>query len=100
MGEDVWDLSMKIQQLFMAVMSKPMAAWLSTSVPKDYPQVLYLLAHSSSLGFLPPMISLGAGFFRPSSEVSGWGLSCGHCLALSSSVAPPDALPAVHSYSP
>lgn len=38
MSEDVWDPTMKIQQLFMAVMTKPMAAWLSTSVQKTIPK--------------------------------------------------------------
>lgn len=50
MGEDVWDCTMKIWQLFTAVMSKSMAVWLSMSVlAKDNPQVLYLLAHTSTV---------------------------------------------------
>lgn len=43
--------------------------------PKDHPQVLYLLAHTSSLGFLPPMTSLGASFFRPCSGDRRFGVS-------------------------
>lgn len=38
MGEDVWDLNTTIWLLFMAVMSKPMAAWLSTPGPNTIPK--------------------------------------------------------------
>lgn len=34
MDNNVWDLIMKIWQLFMAVLSKPIAASLLTPVPK------------------------------------------------------------------
>lgn len=70
--------------------------------PKYYPQVLYFSAHTSTVeGFLSPMISLGASFCRAIlwGQVV-WALSGGHCFALSSSAAPPVALPAVHSCSP
>lgn len=65
MGEDMWDCTMKIEQLFMAVMSKSMAAWLSTSVPKTIPK--FYTSWYKTLGFLSPMLSLGASFFRLSS---------------------------------
>lgn len=58
MGKDVWHLTMKISQLFTAVISKSMAAWLSTSVlaKKIIPEFYISWPHFRRSEFLP-MIS-------------------------------------------